>query len=110
MTEKEAQENGTVVDNPREVSESPITSPVLSPQLWSKVFENLLPKDLVTVINSTPEWTKMLHSQKPQLLFPMVSKACPRDWTNIFGTRLKHFKVRYQINQVAHCILRTLNR
>ncbi|CAL8135873.1 unnamed protein product [Orchesella dallaii] len=78
---------------------SPITTPMLPPQIWDHVFSYLTPSvtDHMSVINTCPEWSELLHSKKTSLLLPMVlpmvMKYLPTK--DILGLRKvsKHFRI-----------------
>ncbi|CAL8136255.1 unnamed protein product [Orchesella dallaii] len=51
---------------------SPITSPMLHPELWDLIFLNVVTDDYLRVINSCPEWNQLLNSRKVTGLFSMA--------------------------------------
>ncbi|CAL8136267.1 unnamed protein product [Orchesella dallaii] len=67
---------------------SPITSPMLVPELWDLIFRNVVTDDYLRVINSCPEWNQLLNSRKITELFPMalpfIMKFLPKnDFLNL---------------------------
>ncbi|CAL8068691.1 unnamed protein product [Orchesella dallaii] len=58
------------------VYESPRTEPMLVPELWAQIFGYLPPDDLITVINTCPEWAKLLEAKRTSVLFPKILKHC----------------------------------
>ncbi|CAL8097625.1 unnamed protein product [Orchesella dallaii] len=51
---------------------SPITTPMLSPELWSHIFQFLTPNDLLSVIHTCPEWNELLEDTKKTFLLPLI--------------------------------------
>ncbi|CAL8136265.1 unnamed protein product [Orchesella dallaii] len=62
---------------------SPITSPMLHPELWEIIFEKVVTDDYLRVINSCPEWNQLLNSRKTTELFslalPFIMKFLPKN-------------------------------
>ncbi|CAL8129620.1 unnamed protein product [Orchesella dallaii] len=79
-------------ENPSPVNslESPNTTPILPPEIWVKLFEYLSPEDCFHVINTCPEFNKMLAVEKTQFLFPQVASILMRkvDSKTILACRL----------------------
>ncbi|CAL8136269.1 unnamed protein product [Orchesella dallaii] len=67
---------------------SPITSPMLVPELWDLIFRNVITDDYLRVINTCPEWRQLLNSRKITELFPLalplIMKFLPKnDFLNL---------------------------
>ncbi|CAL8136259.1 unnamed protein product [Orchesella dallaii] len=63
--------------------QSPITNPMLLPEIWDLIFRNVITDDYLRVINSCPEWNQLLNSRKPTELFsmaiPFIIKFLPKN-------------------------------
>ncbi|ODM88792.1 hypothetical protein Ocin01_17890, partial [Orchesella cincta] len=87
------------------LQQSPVTEPMLIPEMWAQVFESLSHDDLQTVLNTTPEWNRLAPFTKNDDSFSkgklkgtdiqslrMVSKACQT------GVELAYPEIRRVIN------------
>ncbi|CAL8068695.1 unnamed protein product [Orchesella dallaii] len=78
------------------VLESPTMEPMLLPEIWAQIFEYLPPDDLITVINTCPEWRKLLEAKRKSVLFPQLLEHCSRGFLSI-----ETLKVCRQLNKTC---------
>ncbi|CAL8068693.1 unnamed protein product [Orchesella dallaii] len=78
------------------VFESPRTEPMLLPEIWAQIFEYLPPDDLITVINTCPEWRKLLEAKRKSILFSKLLENCSRGYLSI-----ETLKVCRQLNKTC---------
>ncbi|CAL8068709.1 unnamed protein product [Orchesella dallaii] len=78
------------------VFESPKTEPMLLPEIWAQIFEYLPSDDLITVVNTCPEWRKLLEAKRKSILFPKMLEHCSRDYLST-----QTLKVCRQLNKTC---------
>ncbi|CAL8068711.1 unnamed protein product [Orchesella dallaii] len=78
------------------VFESPRTEPMLLPELWAQIFEYLPPDDFIAVVNTCPEWGRLLETKRKSALFPEMLEHCSRGYFSI-----ETLKVCRQLNKTC---------